>query len=254
MPEPRDPAGADVVLEVTRAAICGTDASEFDARPEVLPDRRAPPVQRPSGADDHGPRVHRARGRARPGVRRPEHRGPRRVRRRRVLREVRVVPARAHEPVRALLHARPPHPRRASAQYVRTLDLALSGSVPETCSDDAAAMAQPLAVALHALRPQRSDAEAVGRRDRRRRHRIVPDRRRRRLRLRRPDRGRHRRRAARQRARPGGLARREREARGRRAGDPRRDRRGRGRRARGLGRAATPRASRSRPPSAAAPS
>ena len=37
MPEPGDPSGADVILEVTRAAICGTDASEFMHAPKFFP-------------------------------------------------------------------------------------------------------------------------------------------------------------------------------------------------------------------------
>src|SRR5260221_614747 len=37
MPQPRDPVGADVILEVTRAAICGTDASEFTHTPKFFP-------------------------------------------------------------------------------------------------------------------------------------------------------------------------------------------------------------------------
>ena len=37
MPQPRDPTGADVILEVTRAAICGTDASEFAHAPKFFP-------------------------------------------------------------------------------------------------------------------------------------------------------------------------------------------------------------------------
>ena len=37
MPEPGEPQGADVVLEVSRAAICGTDASEFAHAPKFFP-------------------------------------------------------------------------------------------------------------------------------------------------------------------------------------------------------------------------
>ena len=37
MPEPAEPPGSDVVLEVTRAAICGTDASEFAHAPKFFP-------------------------------------------------------------------------------------------------------------------------------------------------------------------------------------------------------------------------
>ena len=37
MPEPGEPAGSAVVLEVTRAAICGTDASEYAHAPKFFP-------------------------------------------------------------------------------------------------------------------------------------------------------------------------------------------------------------------------
>ena len=33
VPDPGDPAAGDVILEVVRAAICGTDASEWDHGP-----------------------------------------------------------------------------------------------------------------------------------------------------------------------------------------------------------------------------
>ena len=179
MPQPRDPTGADVILEVTRAAICGTDASEFAHAPKFFPIAAPHPFSGHQGPDDHGPRVHRPRGRARSRRHGAGPRRPRRLRRRRVLRRVRMVPARAHQPVRSLLHARTAQPRRAHAVR-RHARLALPGRAGDVLrrrrrhgATTRSGAARPAA--------QRRDARPVARRDRRRRHRLVPDRRRRRF-------------------------------------------------------------------------
>src|SRR6478672_8607304 len=52
MPQPRDPSGADVILEVTRAAICGTDASEFAHAPKFFPIAAPHPF-----SGHHGPTI-----------------------------------------------------------------------------------------------------------------------------------------------------------------------------------------------------
>ncbi len=138
VPDPSAPAHGDVVLEVLRAAICGTDASEWD----------------------HGPVL------CRPGVV-LGHEFVGRV----VECGDQVTTLRVGDRVvsgagiscgrcRWCLH----HRTNLCADY-RTLGLQVDGGlaeyvtspaaicrgVPESCDDDAAAMTQPLAVALHAL-------------------------------------------------------------------------------------------------------
>jgi (R,R)-butanediol dehydrogenase/meso-butanediol dehydrogenase/diacetyl reductase len=136
--EPDDPADGDVVLEVLRAAICGTDASEWD----------------------HGPIL------CRPGV----------VLGHEFVGRVAAVGSAVTDLTvgdrvvsgAGISCGRCPWCLRGRtnlcAEY-RTLGLQLNGGlaelvtspasicrvVPEACSDDAAAMTQPLAVALHAL-------------------------------------------------------------------------------------------------------
>src|SRR4051794_28880376 len=136
--EPGEPAGGDVVLEVLRAAICGTDASEWD----------------------HGPVL------CRPGV----------VLGHEFVGRVAAVGTAVTELTvgdRVVSGAGISCGRCAwclsgrtnlCAEY-RTLGLQVNGglaelvtspasicrAVPDACDDDAAAMTQPLAVALHAL-------------------------------------------------------------------------------------------------------
>jgi (R,R)-butanediol dehydrogenase / meso-butanediol dehydrogenase / diacetyl reductase len=151
VPDPSAPAPGDVVLEVIRAAICGTDAAEWD----------------------HGPVL------CRPGVV-LGHEFVGRV----VAVGADVAPLRIGDRVvsgagvscgrcRWCLA----HRTNLCAEY-RTLGLQLDGglaeyvtsaaaichAVPDGCDDDAAAMTQPLAVALHAVSrvaPGRGDAVAV---------------------------------------------------------------------------------------------
>jgi (R,R)-butanediol dehydrogenase/meso-butanediol dehydrogenase/diacetyl reductase len=138
VPEPADPAPDEVVLEVIRAAICGTDASEWDhgpvlCRPPVVMGHEFVGRVVASGGDVTSVRV-----------------GDR------VVSGAGISCGRC----RWCLLAR----TNLCAEY-RTLGLQVDGvlagyvaspasicrAVPDACEDDAAAMAQPLAVALHAL-------------------------------------------------------------------------------------------------------
>ncbi|MGH2935237.1 MAG: zinc-dependent alcohol dehydrogenase [Gaiellaceae bacterium] len=138
VPDPADPAADEVVLEVIRAAICGTDASEWDHGPFLC---------RPGVVVGHefvGRVVSRGTN--------VEHIG---------LGE-RVVSGAGISCGRCLWCRQ--GRTNLCAEY-RTLGLQVDGGlaeyvtspasicrvVPESCGDDAAAMAQPLAVALHAL-------------------------------------------------------------------------------------------------------
>ena len=138
VPDPAAPAAGEVVLEVIRAAICGTDASEWD----------------------HGPVL------CRPGVV-LGHEFVGRV----VALGADVTDLRAGDRVVSGAGISCGHCRwclagrtNLCAEY-RTLGLQVDGglaefvtspaaicrAVPEACDDDAAAMTQPVAVALHAL-------------------------------------------------------------------------------------------------------
>ena len=105
-----------------------TSSSRSRARRSAAPMRRSSGTLRSSSRSPRPTRSAGTRGRRswatsspgrvvalRPGGRGSPHRRPRRVRGRRVLRRVRVVPAGPDEPVRALLHARSAQPRRARA-------------------------------------------------------------------------------------------------------------------------------------------
>jgi (R,R)-butanediol dehydrogenase / meso-butanediol dehydrogenase / diacetyl reductase len=150
MPEPSDPAGSDVVLEVARAAICGTDASEFAHAPKFFPIAAPHPFSGHQGPTIMG---HEFTGRV--AARGPAVTG--------LSVGDRVVCGagvscgecewclRGRTNLCASYYTLGLHGHGGLAPYVRT-PASLCRPVPETCSDDAAAMAQPLAVALHALR------------------------------------------------------------------------------------------------------
>src|SRR6476469_6661787 len=150
MPQPRDPSGADVILEVTRAAICGTDASEFAHAPKFFPIAAPHPFSGHQGPTIMG---HEFTGRV--VALGPEAEG--------LAVGDRVVCGagvscgacewclRGRTNLCASYYTLGLHSHGGLAPYVRT-PASLCRIVPETCSDDAAAMAQPLAVALHALR------------------------------------------------------------------------------------------------------
>jgi threonine dehydrogenase-like Zn-dependent dehydrogenase len=150
MPEPADPTGSDVVLEVTRAAICGTDASEFAHAPKFFPIGARHPFSGHQGPTIMG---HEFTGRVAargPGA------GDLNI-------GDRVVSGagvscgscewclRGRTNLCARYYTLGLHSHGGLAAYVST-PASLCRPVPETCSDDAAAMSQPLAVALHALR------------------------------------------------------------------------------------------------------
>ncbi|HXH98375.1 MAG TPA: alcohol dehydrogenase catalytic domain-containing protein, partial [Gaiellaceae bacterium] len=138
VPEPSEPAADEVLIEVIRAAICGTDASEWD----------------------HGPIL------CRPGVV-LGHEFVGRV----VARGEAVTGLEVGDRVVSGAGISCGHcywcrlGRTNLCEAYRTLGLQVDGGlaeyvlspaaichvVPAVCSDDAAAMAQPLAVALHAL-------------------------------------------------------------------------------------------------------
>jgi (R,R)-butanediol dehydrogenase / meso-butanediol dehydrogenase / diacetyl reductase len=150
MPEPRDPVAADVVLEVARAAICGTDASEYAHAPKFFPIAAAHPFSGHEGPTIMG---HEFTGRvislgpAAEGVQIGD----------RVVCGAGVSCGscewclRGRTNLCARYYTLGLHSHGGLAPYVST-PAGLCRRVPETCSDDAAAMAQPLAVALHALR------------------------------------------------------------------------------------------------------
>ena len=139
VPEPDDPGPGELVLEVVRAAICGTDSAEWDHGPLLT----RPPVT--LGHEFVGRVVSIGAGVA--GL---SH-------------GARVVSGAAV----SCGHCEWCQAGRTNlcstyltlglqlngglAQFVKT-PAAVCRQVPEGCSDDAAAMAQPLAVALHALR------------------------------------------------------------------------------------------------------
>ncbi len=139
VPEPADPAGADVVIRVARAAICGTDSSEWAHGPLLA----QPPVV--LGHEFVG-RVVAA--------------GPEAA----TLRVGDRVVCGAGISCGQCDWCRAG--RTNLCAHYRTIGLHVDGglaeyvsspagiclSVPETLSDDAAAIAQPLAVALHAVR------------------------------------------------------------------------------------------------------
>ena len=195
-PDPAPPGPGDVTLRVVRAGLCGTDATEYAAGPVMTPLTHPPPGQwRPrvrscsvtsSSASSRTPgRRSERRGR------RPGGRG-----RGRVVRPVRLVPARPDQPLRLLLDVRPVGRRRPDRAHHRP-----GGDAPP---------GRPAR-----LRRQRRAGPAPGGRSARRRPQPHPRRGRRRRARRRGDRLVHRRR------RPGGRRRRGRGGR-RRPGAPRR--------------------------------
>jgi (R,R)-butanediol dehydrogenase/meso-butanediol dehydrogenase/diacetyl reductase len=150
VPEPGDPGPGEVRLRVRRAAICGTDAAEYAHGPHLVPLKRPHPASGHVGplilghefagtVDAVGPGV----GRLRPGDR--------------------VVPG-AGMWCGTCSWCRAGRTNLCERYY--TLGLQAPGGlaeyvnaparmcrpVPEGCSDEAAAMAQPMAVALHAVR------------------------------------------------------------------------------------------------------
>jgi (R,R)-butanediol dehydrogenase / meso-butanediol dehydrogenase / diacetyl reductase len=150
MPEPGEPAGSDVVLEVARAAICGTDASEFAHAPKFFPIAAPHPFSRHQGPTIMG---HEFTGRV--AALGPDATGL-------AIGERVVCGAgvscgacewclRGRTNLCASYYTLGLHCHGGLAPYVST-PADLCRAVPGTCSDDAAAMAQPLAVALHALR------------------------------------------------------------------------------------------------------
>src|SRR5439155_10247920 len=138
VPEPGSPGAGDVVLEVLRAAICGTDASEWDhgpilCRPGVVLGHEFVGRIAAAGSEVAGLRV-----------------------------GDRVVSGAGISCGRCAWCLRG---RTNLCSEYRTLGLQVDGGlaeyvtspasicrlVPDDCTDDAAAMTQPFAVALHAL-------------------------------------------------------------------------------------------------------
>ena len=156
VPEPGDPGAGELLLEVVRASICGTDASEWSHGPIQIP------LARPHPASGHrGPVVlgHEfvgkvaAAGEGTTGFATGE----------RVVCGAGVscgscAWCRAGRTnLCSSYYTIGLHAHGGLAQLVRT-PAAICRAVPERCSDDDAALAQPLAVALHAVR--RSEAQA----------------------------------------------------------------------------------------------
>lgn len=150
VPEPAGPAAGEVLLEVVRAAICGTDASEWDhgpilCRPGVVLGHefvgRVVAVGEDVAGVGVGDRVVSGAGVS------CGHCFWCRAGRTNLCAEYRTLGLQLDGGL---------------AQYVRT-PASICHAVAEACSDDAAAMAQPLAVALHAVsrvgqRPEESVA------------------------------------------------------------------------------------------------
>ena len=142
MPEPGEAAGSDVVLEVTRAAICGTDASEYSHAPKFFPISAPHPFSQHQGPTIMG---HEFTGRV--AALGPEARG--------LSIGDRVVSGagvscgtcewclRGRTNLCERYYTLGLHSHGGLARYVRT-PVSLCRVVPDTCSDDAAAMAQPL--------------------------------------------------------------------------------------------------------------
>jgi (R,R)-butanediol dehydrogenase/meso-butanediol dehydrogenase/diacetyl reductase len=150
MPEPRDPTGSEVVLEVTRAAICGTDASEFAHAPKFFPIAARHPFSGHQGPTIMG---HEFTGRVAALGPQAESLsvGDRVVCGAGVSCGTCEWCLRGRTNLCARYYTLGLHGHGGLAPFVST-PASLCRLVPETCSDDAAAMAQPLAVALHALR------------------------------------------------------------------------------------------------------
>lgn len=148
-PEPADPGPGEVVLEVARASICGTDASEWAYGPRLVPLTTPHPATGKAGPVVLG---HELVGRvvaAGPGVEG-------------IAVGDRVVPG-AGISCGACRWCRQGRTNLCARYY--TIGLQVDGGLAEYCwspasicrrvpdgvSDDAAAIAQPVAVALHAL-------------------------------------------------------------------------------------------------------
>jgi threonine dehydrogenase-like Zn-dependent dehydrogenase len=139
VPEPADPAGADVVIRVARAAICGTDSSEWAHGPLLA----QPPVVLGHEFVGHVVAAGPEAGALGVGDRVVCGAGIScgqcdwcRAGRTNLCAHYRTIGL---------------HVDGGLAEYVSS-PAGICLSVPETLSDDAAAIAQPLAVALHAVR------------------------------------------------------------------------------------------------------
>ena len=147
---PGEPGPGEVLIAPSMAAICGTDASEYAHGPHMIPLHERHP-----GSGHVGPLIigHEFVGRVEAlgdgveglavGDRVVSGAG-------RLLRRVRLVPGGADQPLRLLLHARAERagrPRRPG----HSARPRSASPVPDAVGDEGAAMAQPLAVAIHAL-------------------------------------------------------------------------------------------------------
>jgi (R,R)-butanediol dehydrogenase/meso-butanediol dehydrogenase/diacetyl reductase len=138
VPDPSAPAPDEVVLEVIRAAICGTDASEWDhgpilCRPGVVLGHEFVGRVAGVGSDVTSPRV-----------------GDRVVSGAGISCGSCAWCLRGRTNLCAEYRTLGLQVDGGLAEYV-TSPASICRRVPEACDDDAAAMAQPLAVALHAL-------------------------------------------------------------------------------------------------------
>jgi (R,R)-butanediol dehydrogenase / meso-butanediol dehydrogenase / diacetyl reductase len=139
VPEPADPSGADVVIRVARAAICGTDSSEWAHGPLLA----QPPVVLGHEFVGHVVAAGPAAGALRVGDRVVCGAGIScgqcdwcRAGRTNLCARYRTIGL---------------HVDGGLAEYVSS-PAQICLAVPESLTDDAAAIAQPLAVALHAVR------------------------------------------------------------------------------------------------------
>ena len=157
---------------VLRSGMCGTDATEWKAGPLTFPVRPAHPVTGHDGPDGARARVRRRGRRGRRRARRVPVGDRGRQRRRGLLRAVRPVPARA-APTSAAATTRSASTPPAAWPSSSRCRSRRSSPVPDGLSLDAAGLAQPLAVGLHAARRVRRPRRRPRRAHRRGRDRHV---------------------------------------------------------------------------------
>jgi (R,R)-butanediol dehydrogenase/meso-butanediol dehydrogenase/diacetyl reductase len=144
---PSRSAAGEVIIEVTYNGLCGTDATEYTKGPLMVP------LEVPHTGSGHvGPTIlgHEFIGvvvDAAPDARTWPGGGSRAVRA--CPAGLRLVPSRADQPVRAVLHLGL-STHGGLAQFVAA-PVSTLRPIPEDCADIEAALAQPLAVGLHAV-------------------------------------------------------------------------------------------------------
>ncbi|MCC7105339.1 MAG: alcohol dehydrogenase catalytic domain-containing protein, partial [Chloroflexi bacterium] len=150
VPDPASPGPGELTLQVTRAGICGSDASEYLDGPHFIP-----LTKRHAGSGHVGPLIlgHEFTGRivaAGPGAA-PFQIGQRVIPGTGIWCEQCAWCLAGRGNLCARYYTLGLHAAGGLAEYA-SVPARVCQLVPDACGDDAAAMAQPLAVALHALR------------------------------------------------------------------------------------------------------